>query len=275
MGAYSKGEAEMRIIVVDDEPLALGGLVDEIKKAQPDCSMQSYTDPVAALEAVGGNAFTPDVAFLDIEMPGLSGISLAKRFKDACPKINIIFVTSYSRYALDAHSMHASGYLMKPVVAPDIRRELDDLRTPVFVASSRVRIQTFGNFDIFVDNTPLHFARSQAKEAFAYIVSRNGGSVTAAELAAVIWEEVKDYSRSMQNQIQTVISNMMKTLRQAGAADIIIKRQNSISLDVTKVDCDYYRFLKGDIDAVNAYMGEFMNNYSWAEMITGYLSNKH
>lgn len=272
MDAYSKGE-EMRIIAVDDEPLALGGLVDEIKKAQPDCSIQSYTDPVAALEAVGGKNFTPDVAFLDIEMPGLSGISLAKRFKDACPKMNIIFVTSYSQYALDAHSMHASGYLMKPVLAEDIRRELNDLRTPVSALSLRVRIQTFGNFDIFVNNVSLSFSRSKAKEALAYIVSRNGGSVAAAELSAVIWEG-KSYNRSLQNQTQTVISDMMKALRQGGAADIILKRHNSISLDVTKVDCDYYRFLKGDINAINAYMGEFMSNYSWAEMVTGYLSNK-
>ena len=75
---------------------------------------------------------------------------------------------------------------MKPVLAEDISKELDDLRSPVSAISSRVRIQTFGNFDIFVDNVPLVFFRAKAKETLAYVVSKNGGSVTVAELAAVI-----------------------------------------------------------------------------------------
>jgi two-component system LytT family response regulator len=262
----------MRIIAVDDEPLALRGLVQEIKKVRPEYDIASYTDPLVALEVLSNNGFIPDVVFLDIEMPGINGISLAKSIKDVCPKTNIIFVTSYTQYALDAYSLHASGYLIKPVLAEDILRELDDLRTLVSAPSSRIRIQAFGNFDIFVDSMPLVFARSKAKEAFAYIVSKNGGSVTVTELASVIWE-ARDYNRSLQNRTQTVISEMMKSLRMAGAGDIIIKKRNSISVDVTKVDCDYYRFLKGDAAAVNAYMGEFMNNYSWAEMITGYLSS--
>ncbi len=263
----------MKIIVVDDEPLAMSGMVQEIKKILPECDIASFTNSSEALIMLSDDGFIPDVAFLDIEMPGIDGISLAKRFKDACPKTNIIFVTSYSQYALDAHSLHASGYLMKPVLAEDISRELDDLRTPVKTSSFRVRIQTFGNFDIFVDNTPLVFLRKKTKEALAYIVSKNGSSVTVAELAAAIWE-TREYNRSLQNQVQTVISDMMKTLRKAGVEDIIVKQRNSISVNVTKVNCDYYRFLKGDAAAVNAYMGEFMSNYSWAEMITGYLSNK-
>ena len=263
----------MKIMVVDDEPLALRGMVQEIKKVLLECDIASFSNSYEALAMLSNDGFIPDVAFMDIEMPGIDGISLAKRFKDACPKTNIIFVTSYSQYALDAHSLHVSGYLMKPVLAEDIRRELDDLRTPVSVISSRVRIQTFGNFDIFVDNTPLVFFRAKAKEALAYIISKNGGSVTVAEMAAAIWE-AREYSRSLQNQMQTVISDMMNTLRKVGAHDIIIKKRNNISVDVSKVDCDYYRFLKGDAAAVNTYMGEFMNNYSWAEMITGYLSNK-
>ncbi len=263
----------MRIIVVDDEPLALRGLVQEIKKVLPECDVAGFTDSSEALMVLSDDHLAPDVAFLDIEMPGINGIYLAKKFKDVHPKTNIIFVTSYSQYSLDAHGLHASGYLMKPVLSEDIRRELDDLRTPVSAPPSRVRIQTFGNFDIFVDSKLLVFFRSKAKEALAYIVSKNGSSVTIAELAAAIWE-ARAYNRSLQNQMQTVISDMMNTLRKAEAHNIIIKKRNSISIDISKVDCDYYRFLKGDSAAVNAYMGEFMNNYSWAEMITGYLSNK-
>lgn len=247
----------MRFYVVDDEPLALRGLVQEIKKVRPESDIFGFIDPEAVLKSLCGSGAAPDVVFLDVEMPGIDGISLAKSIKTTCPKANIIFVTSHAQYALDACSLHASGYLIKPVLPEDIRRELDDLRTPITAPSSRVRIQTFGNFDIFANNSPLVFARSKSKEALAYIVSKNGGSVTVAELAAVLWE-ARDYNRSLQNRTQTVISDMMKTLRTADCDNIIIKKRNSIFIDVTKVNCDYYRFLHGDAAAANAYMGEFM-----------------
>lgn len=262
----------MKILAVDDEPLALNGMVAEITKAQPGCDISSYTDPIGALALLEKRIWMPNAAFLDIEMPGIGGLTMATRIKTICPECNIIFATSYSQYALNALNLHASGYLIKPILAEDIRRELDDLRRPVF-SSPRIKIHTFGNFDVIVDNAPLHFARSKSKEALAYIVSRNGGSVTTAELAAVVWE-TRNYNRSLQNRTQTIISDMMKALRKADIADIIIKTHNNISLDVTKVDCDYYNLLKGDITAVNSYTGEFMTNFSWAEMIAGYLSNR-
>ena len=261
----------MKILAIDDEPLALNGLADEVKKAAPESELRGFTDPSAAIQELAQSAWTPDVALLDIEMPAVSGLALAEHIKEACPRCYIIFVTGYSQYALGALGMHASGYLMKPVVAEDIRRELQNLRIPLCAPALRTKIQTFGNFDIFVDGLPLAFARSRAKEALAYVVSRNGGSVTVSELATILWES-REYNRSLQNRTQTIISEMMRSLRQAGAADIIIKKHNCISIDVSKVDCDYFRYLRGDPVAVNAYMGEFMSQYSWAEMITGFLS---
>ena len=53
--------------------------------------------------------------------------------------------------------------------------------------------------------------------------------------------------------------------------DILIKKWNYLALDTKKVDCDYYRFLKGDIDAINTFHGEYMSNYSWAELTTAFL----
>ena len=63
----------------------------------------------------------------------------------------------------------------------------------------------------------------------------------------------------------------MQTLKQYGLTSIIQKSYNSISLDVSAVDCDYYRFLELDPAAINAYTGEFLAQYSWAEFMTGYL----
>ena len=67
-----------------------------------------------------------DIAFLDINMRGMTGVELAKKLKDLCPKINIIFVTGYEEYKGDAMDLRASGYILKPVTKEQIDKELTD-----------------------------------------------------------------------------------------------------------------------------------------------------
>jgi len=66
---------------------------------------------------------------------------------------------------------------------------------------------------------------------------------------------------------------MRKALRDAGAEHVLIKQFNSLAVDPEKMNCDYYRFLDQDKDAIKSYrvIGEYMSNYSWAEMTRGLL----
>ena len=131
-----------------------------------------------------------------------------------------------------------------------------------------IRIQTFGNFGVFVDNTLLRFEREKAKELMAYLVDRRGSPVTTAQIATVLWEET--YDRKLKNQTTAVISSLRSTLKAAGIESVLIKTWNNLSLDITKVKCDAYDFEKGDVLAINSFHGEYMVNYSWAEFTTGY-----
>jgi len=134
-------------------------------------------------------------------------------------------------------------------------------------------VHTFGNFDVFINEKPLVFGRLKAKEALAYLIDRKGSFVTTAELAAILWEE-REYDRSLQNQTQVIISSMMKTLKDNGISDIIIKKRNQIAVDKSKIKCDYYDFLNREASVVYAYGGEYMSKYSWAEITAGELSMK-
>ena len=82
-------------------------------------------------------------------------------------RLSIIFVTGYSQYTMDALKLRVSGYLMKPVRTSDLRLELKNLRHPLPEFNCRVRIQTFGNFEVFVDGRPLKFPRKKCKECLA------------------------------------------------------------------------------------------------------------
>lgn len=259
----------MNIIAVDDEKLALDTLVDSIKKIVQDASVVGFRKPEDAFTYVREN--NCEIAFLDIKMRGMTGLELAKRLKEICGDINIIFVTGYSEYSLDAFRLYASDYLLKPATPDAVRQAMEHLRTPVKPAQTKkVRFQCFGNFEAFVDNKPLVFKRLKSKELLAYLVDRMGASATMGELMTIIWSDGPDTS-ARQSNLRNLIAELKNVLSEAGVEHIILKNRNSIALDCEAVDCDYYDFLRHIPYAVNAYHGEYMVQYSWAEATTAAL----
>lgn len=246
----------MKILLVDDEELQLVRLEKTCKKVLPKADFFSYINPVKAFEDNKNKGI--DIAFLDIEMPGLNGIQLAKKLKKANPLIKIIFVTAYNEYALEAFKIHASGYITKPVNESKIQEEIDELNKAVSLKpTKRIQIKCFGNFEVFCNGEPLRFSYKKSKEAFAYLVDREGSAININELNAVLWEE--DHPSYLRN----LIADIQSTLRNAGADDVFIKRHNECFIDISKVDCDAYEYKKGNPDAVRMYRGEYMIQYSW------------
>ena len=257
----------MKILAVDDERLALENIVSLLHRVEEKAEIVSFLSGTKALAYLSQN--NVDIAFLDIEMGGFSGIALAQKCKELCPAINIIFVTGFSKYMPDAFRLHVSGYLMKPVREKDLRIELDNLRHPLLNnASHRVRVQTFGNFEVFVDGKPLDFPRAKSKECLAYLIDRRGAGISVSELASVLWED-KPNDSSTHNNVHQVIFTLKKTLKDAGIGDIIIKNRREIAIDTAKIYCDYYEAIDGNIVHMNSFRGEYMTNYSWAEFTLG------
>ena len=260
----------MKILTADDEPLALEMLTESVQAAVPGAQVIPFQRPSQLLEYAGREG--ADIAFLDIRMRGMSGIQLAQRLKETNPKINLIFVTGYDEYAGDAMALHASGYIRKPVTVQAIRAELDDLRHPLPPkAQAALKIRCFGNFEVYsVQGDIVRFERAKAKELFAYLVYRSGSSCTVREIASTLFES-GDYDLKQRNYAQKIIASMLQALKGVGAESAIVKNYNSLAVNPAQVDCDYYRFGEMDAAAVNAYSGEFMAQYPWAEFVIGYL----
>ena len=247
----------MKVLLVDDEPLQLMRLEQAAKDAIVDGTFFAFGNPAEAYAKSKEESI--DLAFLDIEMPGLNGIQLAKKLKALQPKINIVFVTAYDQYALEAHRLHVSGYITKPVNKEKIAEELKYLRNPIeMTPKKRLQIKCFGNFEAFYDGEPLRFSYKKSKEAFAYLVDREGSAISVNELNAILWEE--DHPSYLRN----LIADIQNTLKRVGAGDVFIKRYNECFIDVTKVDCDAYEYKKDNPDAVRMYRGEYMIQYDWA-----------
>ena len=248
----------MRILLVDDEELQLLRLTEAVKKALPaDNVFLSYANPVLAWEE---NKEPPvDIAFLDIDMPVINGILLAKKLKTVNPQVNVIFVTAYNEYALDAYKLHASGYVTKPVNLEKIQEELDGLRYTVELKpTKKLQVKCFGNFEVFAGGVPVKFSRKKSKELFAYLIDREGAAVNVNELNAILWEEDK------KSYFRNLIADIQASLKAVDAEDVFIKRRNECFVDVNKIDCDAYEYRKDNPDAIRMYRGEYMAQYSWA-----------
>ncbi len=260
----------MRIIAVDDERLALQEIITQLKEIDPKIVTEGFLNPQKALQAIETGQ-PVDVAFLDVEMYEMSGLELARRIKIKSPQTAIVFLTGYSNYAIDAFKVRARGYLLKPASLGEIKEELDSLRTIRKPPSKhKIRVQTFGNFEVFAENVPVKFGRSKSKELFAYLVDRRGASMSMQDIIAALWEEDTGDIK-LQSLLRNVVADMKISLQKAGGGDIILKSRNQIAVNVTCFDCDYYDYLQGDAYAVNLFAGEYMTNYSWAEFTTGML----
>ena len=247
----------MKILLVDDEELQLLRLKETVKKLLPENDFLCYTNPVLAWEENSENPI--DIAFLDIAMPVINGFQLAKKLKSVNPHVNLIFVTAYDEYALDAYKIHASGYVTKPVNTEKIQVELDGLRFPVSLPKTKkLQVKCFGNFELFVDGTPVKFQRTKSKELFAYLIDREGAAVSVGELNAVLWEEDHD------SYLRNLISDIQSTLKKLGVSDVFVKRRNECFVDISKIDCDAYEYKRDNPTAIRLYRGEYMEQYDWA-----------
>lgn len=258
----------MKILLADDEPAALELLREEVAAVAPEAEIFGFGLPSEALNCAREQAF--DVAFLDIEMPQMSGIKLARELKALHSRINIIFVTAYDEFGLEAMRLHASGYLLKPVKREAVKEELEALRYPPKETVQGIYIRTFGSFDVLIDGKPIAFHRMKAKEMLACLVDKRGGSVTKKELAGILFED-REYDRSLQDYINKIIRDLEQTLREYEASGILHLKRNSYSVDPETFRCDLYEYEKGVPGALNAFHGTYMSQYTWAEETLGTL----
>jgi two-component SAPR family response regulator len=100
----------MNCIAVDDEPLALKLLADNISKVAYLKLVASCTDAFEAVKALEENSV--DLIFIDIQMPGLTGLQFVSTLQN---KPFIIFITAYKQYALESYDLSVVDYLVKPV----------------------------------------------------------------------------------------------------------------------------------------------------------------
>lgn len=252
----------MIAMAVDDENAMLNALTKAISASSDIDEVVEFGMCSKALEWAKDNVI--DIAFLDISMRGMGGLALAEKILELQPDCKIVFCTGYSEYAVDAFKIHVSGYLMKPITAEAVQREIDHIKG-LDEKNRLLTIKCFGNFEAFANKKPLLFKRPKTKELLAYLVDRNGAGVTTKEICAVLWEEGMDDKKN-RNYLYQLIKDLREVLKEVNAENVLVKTNTTYAIDTEKVDCDYYSYLK---KGKPKFLGEYMLQYSWAEVTCG------
>ena len=259
----------MNMLIADDEEYMREELRDALERVSSGNTYYYASDYDLAVDTIGNQEI--DIAFLDINMPGKSGLEIARTIKKISKKTNIIIVTAHEEYALRALKLFVSGYILKPVMDDELAEVLDNLRVPVAVADNKVKVKCFGNFEMFYQGKTLTFSRQKEKELLAYLTCLNGSGANRAEICASLFED-KSEEKGVA-YFRKIVQALKKDLDKWGLGELFIHNRNSYAINTSMMDCDYYEYLSGVSTEADRYHGEFMNQYSWAEIYIYGLEN--
>lgn len=255
----------MKVIYVDDEKILLKNFrltAGEISRID---SLETFQSGAAALAWAEKNPV--DVAFLDIEMPVMNGIEIARRLKKIDENIRIIFVTAFEQYALQAFGVDAIGYLLKPYSRQDIEKEIEKAYYIRKRPKKNIQIQTMPDLLVTVDGKPLSLGHTKPEELLALLIDRGEMGITKKDAISCLWS-----GYSSDNIYWTTMSRLKTILEEAGISDIIVTKGKIKCINTDMVECDLYRMLVGDENVIAGYEGAYLRRFSWAEKRTAQLN---
>jgi two-component SAPR family response regulator len=136
LAAASQSDECPNIIMVDDRKLILTGGLPILNEVFPNANVTGFTDADEAIEYAKANRVA--LAFLDIELRDTSGLELCRRLLDIHPRTNVVYLTAYSDYSLDAWRTGASGFMLKPITPEGVREQLENLRYPFWMGGNHI-----------------------------------------------------------------------------------------------------------------------------------------
>ena len=128
LDAAGEEAANPVVMIVDDNRIILKGAGSVIEKTISGATVVAFTGPLQAIEYARNNRV--DLAFLDIELGTASGIDLCKTLLGINPHMNVVFLTAYPEYAINAWNTDACGFMVKPITKEAVQAQLKKLRHP-------------------------------------------------------------------------------------------------------------------------------------------------
>ncbi|WP_042348339.1 response regulator [Bacillus massiliigorillae] len=277
----------IRTILVDDEKLALDLMEKKLNKIGDIEIVGKFSNPELVIQEMKTLDF--QVAFLDIEMTGISGLDLAEIIQEWKSDIQIVFVTAYRDYAIQAFELNSIDYLLKPVLESRLLKTINRVQEKLELNKEKITVQTsiepsalellcFNEFIVYNNKQPVKWKTAKVKELFAFFITHIGTYINRDSIINQLWPDY-DYKKA-KIQLHTCISHLRKTLDSLGYEQALTYSNQSYSLNLTNFYCDalelehafriHTNINKENItlleDTIQTYVGEYMetNEYEWA-----------
>ena len=236
----------MKVLLVDDEPLALRSMEKLLSKHEEIDVIASLIDPKEALNLARQQKF--DAIFLDLEMPEIGGMELAARLFAMQPDVHIVFVTAFNHYAVEAFELNALDYLLKPVSDARLGKTLTRIRksmaeVPTLAdkdGTGRTLICCFQSLH-WVDSTSgVHsfpWRTNKTQELFSFLLHhRRVPAIHKEVLLEVLWPQ-QDPGRAGV-QLHTTVYQIRKMLKEQALAVQVVYEQEGYRLQLNQVGVD-------------------------------------
>jgi two-component SAPR family response regulator len=256
----------MNAIIVDDEQPAIDVLKVMLEQDGRIEVAGTFRKPADALEAIG--TLRPDVAFLDIQMPRMNGLELSERLLEVHEELEIVFVTAYDRFALEAFRANACDYLLKPVAESDLGRTIMRLykrkRLPpkdALQPGNAIRAYCFGGFTLLgmpPEGVAIPWRTVKIQELMAYLLIRKGQQISKWEMINDIWPDCTE--EQAHSHLHTAVYQIRKTLKLYGVNARIDFRNAHYRLEADGLWSDLEQFMKlseGDKEVSSANAGAY------------------
>ena len=258
----------MIIITIEKDVNALEVLKETCRRIAPDAIVMGFGTSAEALEFAHTSVF--DMAFFDVDGEE-EPFAAAQNLMECAPSAGVVLISSDEGKALEAFNIHVSGFILKPFSEENIRKEYEHYMESLNMSGDhekKLRVRTFGNFEVFADGMPMKFRYQKTKEMLAYLIDRRGAMCSNGELISALWG---DDASNRVSYLKNLKTDLMTALEDAGFHDVVVKQRGLIGIITEKVECDFYDLINNRRTVFGTYWGEYMNQYGWSEVTHAYL----
>ena len=253
----------MDVICVDSDEESLQNTLSICRDHPAVTDAEGFTDARSSMERLARRR--TDLALLSAELANGNGVDLAVAIRNKYPSLTIVILAKDKRRAFEAYAARPQNYLLKPLDGKSLDREINYyLLSHSGRAMHHIEAQTFGAFTLMVDGSAVRFKRGKAKELLALLVDRRGNAISRREAFLEMWAD-REYDAKGQNYFNVIFDSMRKTLKEYGISEMIEIKYGMMRVRPETFDCDLYRYLKGDSEAMASFRGEYLYGYPWAE----------
>jgi len=201
-----KGFKMIRVVIVDDERNSLELVESQLLNMNQFKVIGAFMNPLKAYENIV--SLKPELVITDIEMPGLSGVELAKKVLANHPNIQFVFLTAYKQYAIEAFDLNAVRYLLKPVSKKDLEKIYSRIRNTTNHQKNKTnannKIFTLGDFSVInTKGKRVEFPTSKVEELFALLIMNRSNGVGKWKIINELWD-ISEIKNPLQNLYTTI-----------------------------------------------------------------------